>query len=177
MLFGKSLFQSVVDRLGEEKDDETQPPEPAFRIEGLNTGFVAPTTAPSAEDTPTSHDQRLNAYMSVMQEHEPEDEQQPEPERLAPAAPPPPPPWLQRLSPEEISADLGLHPADDRDTLQERRRSFARENHPDLVATDHREAATTRMKIANRLIDDAIRRFDQARGSTKVSRRGDAAAG
>lgn len=155
MLFGKSLFQSVVDRLGEEAEDEAPATEPAFRIGGLSTSFVAPTAEPSGEEAPLPSDQRIDAYLFLM----PDDEENPEPEP-EPPAPPQPPAWLGRLSLEEITEDLGLDPADDREKLQARRRSFARENHPDRVAVDHRAAATTRMKIANRLIDEAIRRWD-----------------
>lgn len=153
MLFGKSLFQSVVDRLGEEAEDEAPASEPAFRIGGLSTSFVAPTAEPLGKDAVAPSDQRIDAYLFLM----PDDGENPEPE---PPAPPPPPAWLERLSVEEITEDLGLDPADDREKLQERRRGFARENHPDRVAVDHREAATTRMKIANRLIDEAIRRYN-----------------
>jgi len=148
MLFGKSLFQSVVDRLNEEAEELAPAEESAFRINGLATSFVPET----AGTTPQSADQRLDAYLSLMSD---------EPERQVeePEAPPPPPAWIDRLSPEEIAADLGLVPQDDRDRLQERRRAFARDNHPDTVAAEFREAATMRMKVANRLIDDAINRF------------------
>lgn len=151
MLFGKSLFQSVVDRLGEEAEEETASDDAAFRINGLATSFVPmPPAEPSAPADPAT-DQRLDAYLFLM----PEDK---EPEPVEPPAPPPPPPWVDRLSPEEIVADLGLDPSDDRERLQDRRRAFARDNHPDRIAADFREAATLRMKIANRLIDDAISR-------------------
>jgi hypothetical protein len=87
----------------------------------------------------------------------PDDAEPAEPE---PPAPPLPPDWLGRLSREEIVQDLGIEPSDDREKLQERRRHFARDNHPDRVAADYREAATLRMKIANGLIDEAISRHD-----------------
>ena len=109
--------------------------------------------APVQPPSDAAADLRLDAYLSLM----PEETAPSEPE---PPAPPPPPIWLERLSPEEVAEDLGLAPTDDRERLQERRRAFARDNHPDRVAEDHREAATVRMKIANRLIDEAINRFD-----------------
>lgn len=154
MLFGKSIFQSVVDRLDKEAEDEVPTQETAFRINGLASSFVpvAPA-APSAPANPDT-DQRLDAYLFLMPE-----EQEPEP-----PAPPPRPAWIDRLLAEEIAADLGLEPGDDRERLQERRRAFARDNHPDRIAEDFREAATLRMKTANRLIDEAIRRSELGQG-------------
>lgn len=153
MLFGKSVFQSVVDRLNEEAEEQTTSEEPAFRINGLPASFVPEQPAFSNEASPEAMDQRLDAYLFMM----PEEVAPPEPE---PETPPPPPAWLERLSPSEVAEDLGIEASDDRDRLQERRRHFARENHPDRVAADYRDAATIRMKIANGLIDEAISRYD-----------------
>lgn len=153
MLFGKSLFQSVVDRLGEESEEELPPQEQAFRINGLASSFVPAANEVSAGPKDPDSDQRLDAYRFLMPE-------EPEPEEVLPPAPPPPPAWIERLSPEEVAADLALDVQDDRERLQERRRAFARDNHPDRVAIPYRDAATQRMKIANRLIDEAIRRHD-----------------
>ncbi|MBX9466575.1 MAG: hypothetical protein KL839_01275 [Rhizobium sp.] len=157
MLFGKSLFQSVVDRLDKEAEDEVPTEETAFRISGLASSFVpvAPA-APSAPADPGT-DQRLDAYLFLMPE-----EREPEP----PAAPAPPesPAWIDRLSPDEVAADLGLDPSDDRERLQERRRAFARDNHPDRIPAEFREEATMRMKTANRLVDDALSRCDPHQG-------------
>lgn len=152
MLFGKSLFQSVVDRLDEEAEVTTIE-EPAFRINGLPAGFVAQPQAPSFAAADSGPDQRLDAYLFMMPEDGEDQEAEPDP-------PPPPPVWLSRLSAEEVKQDLGIQPSDDRDRLQERRRSFARDNHPDRVPGDYRDAATLRMKIANGLIDEAISRWD-----------------
>jgi len=153
MLFGKSLFQSVVDRLNEEAEEQAPAEESAFRINGLATSFVPETPGPMPQSAELHADQRLDAYLSLMSEEPEHQVEEPEP-----PAPPPPPAWIDRLSPDEIAADLGLDPQDDRDRLLERRRTFARDNHPDTVADEFREAATMRMKIANRLIDDAINR-------------------
>jgi len=153
MLFGKSLFQSVVDRLDAEAEEQGPAEEPAFRINGLSTSFVPDAPAPVQPPSDTAADPRLDAYLSLMTVET-------APSEPEPPAPPPPPIWLERLSPEEVAEDLGLTPTDDRDRLQERRRNFARDNHPDRVAEDYRDAATVRMKIANRLIDEAINRFD-----------------
>ena len=46
------------------------------------------------------------------------------------------------------------------DDLLARRRSFARDNHPDRAPEDLRINATLRMKIANMLIDETIRRIN-----------------
>lgn len=158
MLFGKSLFQSVVDRLGEEAEEVSEVDDKAFRISGLTTGFVpAPPEVghidPSAPRHDPKMDQRLDAYLFLMgEEGEAEEPKSPEPA--------PPPAWLDRLSPEDVAVDLGLHPSDDRERLQERRRAFARDNHPDRVDADYRDAATQRMKLANQLVDEALRRHD-----------------
>lgn len=159
MLFGKSLFQSVVDRLGAEAEDQETAEEPGFRISGLATSFIPETIDQSTPGAGPQADQRLDAYFSLMA-----DENEQELADIEPPAPPPPQPpaWIDRLSPEDIAADLGLLKEDDRERLQERRRAFARENHPDTVAAEYRDAATMRMKIANRLIDDAISRFSLA---------------
>lgn len=155
MLFGKSLFQSVVDRLDDEAEEQPVAEEQTFRIKGLSTGFVAePDLAAFPE---TGADQRLDAYLFLMPKDLP-------PEEPEPPAPPPPPAWAGRLSPQEIAEDLGIEPSDDRDRLQERRRRFARENHPDRVAADYRDAATLRMKIANGLVDEAISSHDLRSG-------------
>ncbi|MFN3364576.1 MAG: hypothetical protein ACK40W_11480 [Allorhizobium sp.] len=159
MLFGKSLFQSVVDRLGAEAEEAPPTEEPTFRINGLSTSFLPETPEQAPTLSEPSADPRLDAYLSLMSDEVAPAEPEP-PAEPPPAAPPPPPAWLDRLSPEEIAEDLGLEPSDDRERLQERRRAFARDNHPDRLAEDYRDAATIRMKIANRLIDEAIRRSD-----------------
>lgn len=147
MLFGKSLFQSVVDRLAEEQAQEEPLPEPRFRIDGLAASY-APERVPSA---PEDVDRRREAYLFLMG-----DDDTPQ---LAPAPPEPEKPsWLDRLSIEDIAADLAIAAEDDRDSLQEKRRAFARLNHPDRIHPDFRNQATTRMKIANLLIDEALSR-------------------
>ena len=42
--------------------------------------------------------------------------------------------------------------------IREKRRAFARGNHPDRVGEEFRDAATIRMTIANRLVEAALRR-------------------
>lgn len=161
MLFGKSLFQSVVDRLDAEAEEQPPADEPTFRINGLSTSFLpeTPEQGPGPSLSESGADPRLDAYLSLMSDDIPPAEPEPPAEPLEPL-PPPPPVWLDRLSPEEVVEDLGLEPSDDRERLQERRRAFARDNHPDRLPADFREQATIRMKMANRLIDEAIKRYD-----------------
>lgn len=147
MLFGKSLFQSVVERLAEEAEDaDAAPVVTAYRVSGLSSGFVAESVdhAPAAAF-------HLDAYLALM----------PEPMPAPPAAPVRPvmPSHLARLSIEQIAEDLDLKAEDDRETLGEKRRAFARHNHPDRYHPDFRDMATTRMKTANLLVDEAIRRL------------------
>ncbi|MBU4527258.1 MAG: hypothetical protein KUA43_19025 [Hoeflea sp.] len=78
------------------------------------------------------------------------------------AAPPPKPHFdatpFKRLSAEEIATDIDVLASDTPSDLQRKRRSFARLNHPDRTPSEWRDAATTRMKIANQLIDEALRK-------------------
>ncbi|NGO62486.1 hypothetical protein G6N76_02280 [Rhizobium daejeonense] len=154
MLFRQSLFESVVERLSEEGTDAADEESPAVshRIHGMPGNYLAD----SLMTEPQEATRLQQAYLFLMEDG-PLDE---------PAAPPPPqarapviPARLVRLSLEEIAEDLGIAPTDDREKLAERRRQFARLNHPDKVDADFRERATKRMKIANLLIDEAIRRL------------------
>ena len=144
MLFGKSLFQSVVERLAEEADGP--PADPTYRISGLSSGFVAE----SVEAAPAQAF-RLDAYLALMPDPEPENTE-----------PPAVPAHMARLTIAEITEDLGLRADDDRDALADKRRAFARLNHPDRQPAAFRDKATTRMKIANLLVDEAIRRLGPA---------------
>ena len=142
MLFGKSLFQSVVERLAEEAEEaDDLAHDPAYRIAGLSSGFVAESigTAPTQAF-------RLDAYLALMPD-----------ERPAVNEPPVIPNHLLRLTIEEIAEDLGITERDDRQSLAEKRRAFARLNPPDGVKPEFRHKATLRMTAANLLIDQAIR--------------------
>jgi hypothetical protein len=68
------------------------------------------------------------------------------------------PEHLARTAPAEIAAELSITAADTLQTLNEKRRAFAKSNHPDRVAPAFRENATKRMMLANLLIDEAVRR-------------------
>ncbi len=155
MLFGQSVFQSVLTRLKEEHgEDEAEEAGTGFRIKGLGMGFVAPT-----DDGPAVTATGTEAYFAFLPEvAEIELERQspaPQPQELPPA--PVIPAHLLRLTTEEIAAELGITSADTEATLAEKRRHFAKANHPDGVAPEFRENANTRMKTANLLIDTAIK--------------------
>ncbi|CAN7524638.1 hypothetical protein LJR030_005373 [Rhizobium sp. LjRoot30] len=145
MLFGQSLFQSVLERLEQEKSEEEEeaPAASAYRVRGFSTGFVAATTEGAIGSL---HAER--SYLDVLEGMEP-------PPEVEPVMPE----HLLRLSPEEIAEDLALSPADGVSRLNEKRRLFAKTNHPDGVPEKFRDNATIRMTIANLMIDEALRRL------------------
>lgn len=63
----------------------------------------------------------------------------------------------RKTSLADVSAELAIHDTDTAATLAEKRRAFARLNHPDRVKPQFRHNATLRMTAANLLIDQAIR--------------------
>lgn len=145
MLFGRSIFESVVERLSAE---EAEMPEGAndtvhYRVSGLNTGFVQETGAMQHAGA----DWAMGQYLGLMDD---------EP---WPLAPPEMPEHLSRLSDEEIAADLGLSRDDHMATLQAKRRAFAMTNHPDRVHPAFVQQAHTRMTIANSLVDEAMEKL------------------
>lgn len=64
---------------------------------------------------------------------------------------------FKRLSPEEVAEDINLLASDTSVELKAKRRRFARLNHPDRTPMEWRQAATIRMKIANHMVDEALR--------------------
>lgn len=149
MLFGKSVFQSILTRLDEEHVDEAEDkPSAGFRVSGLPMGFVAETfDGPDLSDTASFH--RLYGEDEEDLDSLPKEE----PEQQAPVMPA----HLARLTDAEIAADLDLKPGDMPDKLMARRRAFAKLNHPDRVHPEFRDQATRRMTVANMLIDQALR--------------------
>ncbi|MES5043745.1 hypothetical protein ABVB72_00515 [Rhizobium nepotum] len=149
MLFGQSVFQSVVERLRQEKEEENaEPPPPAgHRIAGFSSGFVVDTHF----DAPQPGNGGLDAYLAFLPDPAPPPEPQPEPE------PEPMPAHLEKTSLADVSVELAIHETDTAATLAEKRRAFARLNHPDGVRPEFRHNATLRMTAANLLIDQAIR--------------------
>jgi hypothetical protein len=184
MLFGQSIFQSVLTRLKDEQADETaEVPEESFRIRGLNTGFVASTTDQAeAMGTGTEAyfafmDDDLDAKAAQTDRDQPKPEPAIEPETRAhpePAALPeqpaepeiipapsqqPVPAHLLRLTQEEIAQELAIGVKDTEQSLADKRRRFAKHNHPDRVAPTYRDNAHIRMQTANLLIDQALKRL------------------
>jgi type IV secretory pathway VirB10-like protein len=182
MLFGQSVFQSVLTRLKHEQEDEGEQASgegESFRIHGLGTGFVA-STIDEFVDSGTG----TEAYFAFLRD-EPEDVAEepaaptaaeaaeppaaPEPPEPSPAPPPDAPSvestpqtapaHLLRLTQEEISAELAITAGDTEASLAEKRRRFAKANHPDRVAPQYRENAHIRMQTANLLIDQAVKRL------------------
>src|SRR3546814_1141450 len=81
MLFGQSVFQSVLTRLkAQEGEDDPGETASAFRIAGLNAGFVAATTETPATGARSAAD----SYLAILAEApmpptEPEPPAEPEP--------------------------------------------------------------------------------------------------
>lgn len=155
-MFGLTVFESVLERLKaearaaeEEADDEARKDERPGEVRGLTSGFAGL----GAGGTFVSGSQAAAAYLDLYEEPAAEP---PEPERVAS----PPPPHLLRVGPDEVAEDLSLNGKESVDDLLARRRSFARDNHPDRAPEDLRANATLRMKIANMLIDETIRRIN-----------------
>ncbi|MBO9125183.1 MULTISPECIES: hypothetical protein [unclassified Rhizobium] len=168
MLFGQSLFQSVLDRLKEEDGESVEEAAPvSHRMPGFTTGLafdvMEGVSAPSAQpgqayfdnlefETPreTTND-APPAEPSPAPVAEPLPEIEPEPEPVMPE-------HLARTALPEIAAELAISANDTVQSLSDKRRGFAKANHPDRVHPLFRDNATKRMTIANQLIDEAIRR-------------------
>lgn len=163
MLFGRSVFQSILTRLDSEAEEQATPSPAAasdFRVNGLNAGFVVENTSHASctqaaeayldfgQDDPSFEEKRTQSATSTPPASE-------IPPRATPKEPPAPiiPAYLLRLTEAEIAQDLGLSPRDTADAAHEKRRQFAKTNHPDRVAPPFREQATRRMTIANTLVD------------------------
>ena len=156
-MFGKSLFQSVLERIEEENPRDEIEVATRACISGLNTGLAFSWEPAAAGDAVRQ------AYADMEEAPSPTPEPEPLPEIPEPHAPEPPPrerpAHLDRLSPAEVAEDLEISNADTPTTLAEKRRAFAIRNHPDRHAPEDSEAATTRMTIANMLVDEALRRL------------------
>ena len=150
-LFGKSLFETVmagIDARAEAQDEDDDPSRPVIR--GLNAGFVGRSY--SYRDGEESDPMQLfEPFLSEPAQDAPETPQEPLPATASL------PDWIDRVSPEDVAADLDLGTGWTRAQLQARRRQFARDNHPDRVVPLAHAAATQRMMLANQLIDKALR--------------------
>lgn len=147
MLLGRSVFHSVLDRLKTEADEREETAQPAHRISGLNMSFAAATA-----ETTGARLRRLElAYFDILADgHEAAASDNVESEPVMP-------PHLAVLEVAAIAAELAITPGTTIAELSEKRRLFARANHPDCVHEAFRGNATVRMTIANQLIDMALR--------------------
>lgn len=151
-MFGMTVFESVLERLraeareAQEEITEEHGPGP---VRGLTSGFAGL----GATGAFMSGSQAAAAYLDLYEAPAP-----PEPES-PPEEPASVPEHLLRITPEAVAEDLALAGRESIDDLAARRRSFARENHPDRAPAELRANATLRMKIANMLIDETIRRI------------------
>ncbi len=160
-MFGKSLFESVLSRVEAEREAEEARPEPSARIRGFSSGFVIE----AMEGVNVSLARPDDAYMAFGGEAVIPPPLPPEPEVEPSTANviPPMPAGLSRQLPREIAEDLKLSPKDTIADLQEKRRRFARANHPDVNHPAYRDLATIRMTTANLLIDTEIRKIEAMR--------------
>lgn len=145
MLFGQSVFQSVVERLEREAQDE--PPVEDTRYSLDMKSFSASVVFNTAREEPASANLPLTSYLGFLEEAPAP--VKPEPEVM--------PPHLAKTSLAEVSEELAITEQDTVETLNEKRRSFARMNHPDTISPEFRQNATLRMTAANLLIDQALR--------------------
>ncbi|QND12968.1 hypothetical protein HB775_03095 [Rhizobium leguminosarum bv. trifolii] len=156
MLFGQSVFQSVLERLKAEDETAEDAEAPAaHRVSGLGTGLafdvMEGVSAASQRVGQAYFDNLdLDAAAGVVEKPAP-----------APPAEPIMPDHLVRTTPQEVAAELAISAADTPLTLREKRRAFARANHPDGVELPFRDNATKRMMLANLLIDEALRRLSR----------------
>lgn len=143
-IFGKSLFETVLD--GMDVDEAGEDEDVSVRRPRVTAHFLADTSfSDRAEDRPLGE-----LYEDFGDPASPELNVPPSPE---------PPAWLDRLSERDVVDDLGLVTGMTGLEIKERRRAFARLNHPDRVAEPFREAANIRMTTANRLVEAALRRL------------------
>ncbi|AJD42108.1 hypothetical protein C9413_03425 [Rhizobium sp. SEMIA 4085] len=157
MLFGQSVFQSVLERLkAEEESEDEAEASAAHRVHGFTTGLafdVMEGVSAASQRVGQAYLDNLELEMPVAAAEEdiqPQPRAEPEPEPVMPE-------HLARTAPAEIAAELSITAADTLQTLNEKRRAFAKSNHPDRVAPAFRENATKRMMLANLLIDEAVR--------------------
>lgn len=153
MILGQSIFDAVMGRLKEEHEEtDSSGEDTAWQsVRGLNAGFVS-ASYDHAGNIPTG--QVADAYSAFMPDTP---EIEPQPTSPEPSRPDESTRKFARLTPEEIAEEMELSASDTAASLQAKRRAFARLNHPDTVAPQWRDQANLRMKIANLLVDEALR--------------------
>jgi len=148
MIGGLDSFDAVLDRVSNERAEASSHGSgPWTAMRGWNSSFVAT----SLRSHPWPGREQRGPAASVVQA----DASTPVP-RPEPAIDTSP---FTRVSPEDVAKDINLLASDTPAELKSKRRRFARLNHPDRVPMEWRQAATTRMKIANHMVDEALRRL------------------
>jgi hypothetical protein len=183
MLFGRSVFQSVVERLQHESLAEEEPiVAPNAAKPRVTTSFIFDTAREDAEDG-TAFDP-AKAYRGLDLDLASDLDDDPLPDSSAIELPKPAPTrdviapapvvdtkndrapapnqqkdlsFLNRVSLADVQKELALNSTMSVEALQTKRRHFARTNHPDMVPEDFRANSTLRMTAANLLIDKAIK--------------------
>ena len=164
MILGQSIFDAVLDRLNEEAAEDEDGRSgfgveaPRAGIRGLNPAFIHSTVGLPPEAGTGRLDDAYFDFVddAIAPSTRPAERVEPDPQALR----------FSRLTPQDVAEDLKLAEAVSAERLQALRRSFARQNHPDMVGEAWREQATLRMKIANLLIDEALKRLPGASGAT-----------
>lgn len=157
MILGQSLFDAVLDRLAEEREDEPTELDTGLSpagIRGLNAGFVSASIGMPLPDGESRLDDAYFDFGDDPLRRQDERGSQTDAETQNAGR-------FSRLTPQAVAEDLNLSEAHSADALNGLRRAFARQNHPDMIAEQWREQATLRMKIANLLIDEALKRLPQ----------------
>ncbi|WP_337269062.1 hypothetical protein [Oryzifoliimicrobium ureilyticus] len=155
MLLGRTPFQSVLDRLDAENEEQADGEASSFsRIQGLGSGFAVEQPCLSVQSSRRPDQDYVDNLLDVMPA-EAIDLEKPAEEPPAPQMPE----HLNHITLEEIEAELAISAEDTVQSLGDKRRHFAKTNHPDSVHADFRPNATIRMTIANSLIDKALRRL------------------
>jgi hypothetical protein len=161
MVVGLDSFDAVLDRVSNEQEEASSHRSGYWTaMRGWNSSFVAASLR--SQPWP-SREQRGPADQAV---HIDSATSAPRPKpavhKAAPTPLPKPEPSIdtslfKRVSPEDVAKDINLLASDTPAELKSKRRRFARLNHPDRVPTEWRQAATIRMKIANHMVDEALR--------------------
>ena len=161
MVVGLDSFDAVLDRVSNERAEAASHGSgPWTAMRGWNSSFVA--TSLRSQPWP-GREQRDTAHSAVhIDPPTPAPRPKPAVHNVAPTPPPKPKPSIdtslfKRLSPDDVAKDINLLASDTPAELKSKRRKFARLNHPDRVPVEWRQAATIRMKIANHMVDEALR--------------------
>jgi hypothetical protein len=177
MYFGRSIFQSVVERLESETAKASQEDVPApYPRTAINTSFVFETALndDAASDPSQGASQMFSAFDLDGDEAAalpPQDAGIPAPnvDIVEPIEAPQPETkataaidskdysFLSKTSHDEVRLELRLDTLTNVNALQAKRRQFARDNHPDTVPDGWRDFASLRMTTANLLIDQAVK--------------------